>query len=87
MKNEEQKLEIQKEDFEPDNLTSITQEQAKKDLQCMEDLDKIKTPIEAKMYSTTVWTYRNKSYREFVNKMDQKAKEELFKLVNKKLKI
>lgn len=61
--------------------------QLKRDRAAMEQMDKIDYPMEAKMYGTQVWTYRNDAYREFVNTMDTKAKEKMDKMINTKTRI
>lgn len=67
-------------------VTAAQVEQARRDIATMDGLDRITQPVEAKVYGSTVWTYRNKAYREFVNKMDEVARNELYKITKQKTK-
>ena len=70
-------------EFKEEKLTPAQLEELQRDRNTMEDLDKIKLPLEVSIYSNNRrWTYRNDAYRDMVNKMDIKAKEELEKLIN-----
>lgn len=65
-----------------EKLTPNTIKVLKENLKCMNDLDKIKLPLEVRIFSgEQQWTYRNDAYREMVNKMDLKQKHELETLI------
>lgn len=67
--------------FEEENLKANQVIVAEKQLHVMEELDKIKTPIECTIYQEKRWTYRNDAYRKFVSEMDKRGKEELMKFI------
>lgn len=58
---------------------------AKQALRVMEDLDKIKIPLESTIYMAgNRSTYRNHEYRKMLSEMDIKTKEELQKFIKDK---
>jgi len=68
-------------EFQQQKLTANQVKEAQRDFDVMEDLDKIKIPIEAKVYGKKQWNYRNEAFREMLSKMDKQMKEGLLKII------
>ena len=65
-------------EFSEQELLAQNVKNAKQALRVMEDLDKIKTPLECSMYMAgNKSTYRNQAYRLMVTEMDTKTKKGL----------
>jgi len=72
-------------EFTEQELMASNLKNAKQALQTMEDLDKIKVPLECTMYMAgNRSTYRNQEYRKMVSDMDIKTKDELKKFIKDK---
>jgi len=70
-------------------LLAANVKNAQKALRVMEDLDKIKTPLEVTMYMAgNKSTYRNDEFRRMISDMDMETKKELKQFIkNKNVKV
>jgi hypothetical protein len=73
--------------FQNQTLTAAQVAEMERDLQVMEDLDKIHYPMEVTLYGAgNRWFYRNDAWRQHMSNMDIVQKEQTRELIKKNKK-